>query len=816
MISNIKKELQKRKSDNRGAALVLVIVTLAFVGMLVAMILYMAYCNYLMKSNDRLAKDNFYSAEYALDVINAGLQMDVSECMSEAYVKTLNNSSGKDSEIMEIEFREEFVKKIKTKLQDTDAGGALIENKWDVEHLTDFWVMNNIPVQTTAGLLGACLDVDPDEDENKLEVADNNQYITLYNLKVVYTDEKGFVSIIRTDIRIKVPSIGFAQSASKMNIENFSLVANKSLINDSHNTDVSPAPLTKGSDVNISGNVFGGYKGVLVANHNRIQFITDPTDAAAGSALKYNLITDSLNVENALTTAAGLQVADSFNTYVEDINVTSGRLNLDGLTFAGDDLDIGGNGSVVRLNGEYTGYGNTLGQADGSSSILINGGNTTIDFSGLEKLTLSGHAYVGASKYDADEDRLAYGSDKAKEALDGDKIEDEEEYDERLNDDESTYAPTENTIPKNEVDLMMGESISVKANQLLYMVPAECVGYKVSTGEQVVAKNPMTYEEYKMLSETEEPKLDENGDEIVENGETVMQKVYEPVVLDKLWAKLGGIAYTSDYKAVYRRVNGTVLVYLYLDFGVSESMANSFYKAYYEYDKEGIDSYVNAYIRDMTWNSNLTTNLTLGGNAFYLNRNDEVVFLEDDLLDPNKYGAMLRNQTEYTNRYTALMHSLSTDYDALTSSQQSNEIFYSLVDLNALAKMDSLNFTDTTGNIKARVIDGDVIYPSTTCPADTKMIVASGNIFIKDDFKGLAVAGNNIYICTGCGNINYSPSDVLQAMRTKATTSTGKEIYAYEVFGASGEITYGMSGEETEEEKISLSDLIVYQNWKKE
>lgn len=820
MISNIKKELQKRESDNRGAALVLVIVAVAFVGMLVAMILYMAYCNYLMKSNDRLAKDNFYTAEYALDVINAGLQMDVSECMSEAYVKTLNNSSGKDSVTMEFEFKEEFIKKIKTKLQYREstpgAPDVVYDDRWDISHLTDFWTKNGIAVQTTPGLLGACLDVDMSNDENVFEIAANKQYVTLYNVRIVYTDEKGFVSIIRTDIRIKVPSIGFAQSASKMNIENFSLVANKSLINDNHNSDPAPATLTKGSDVAISGNVFGGYNGVVVENANRIRFITDPTDAAAGSTLTYNLIADSLNVGNSSSTASGLEVDSKFNTYVDNINVESGKLTLNGMSFVGDDLSIGGKDSTVRVSGEYTGYGNTLGQADGSSSVLINGGNTTIDFGGLEKLALSGHAYVGATKYDADADRLAHGKDVDKSALTNDKIENEEEYDKKINNTTDPFLPTDTTIPENELDFMMGEAISVKANQLLYMVPADCVGYKVSTGEQVVAKNPMTYEEYKMLSETEEPKLDADGNEIIEDGQPVKQKVYEPVRLDKLWAKLGGVAYTNDYKAVYRRVNGTVLVYLYLDFGVSETMANEFYKAYYEYDKEGIDRYVNAYIKEMTWNSALNSNLTLAGNAFYLNSSDEVVFLDDDLLDPNKYGSMLRNQTEYTNTYTALMHSLSTDYDSLTSTQQSNEIFDSLVDKNALASLDGLQFKNASDDIYARVINGDVIYPSAACPANTKMIVAAGNIFLTDDFKGVAIAGKNIYVCNGCNNINYSPSEVLQALRTKATNAAGKEVHAYEIFGASGEITYGVTGEETEEEKISLNDLIVYQNWKKE
>lgn len=60
------------------------------------------------------------------------------------------------------------------------------------------------------------------------------------------------------------------------------------------------------------------------------------------------------------------------------------------------------------------------------------------------------------------------------------------------------------------------------------------------------------------------------------------------VNLEKLWEKLGN-SYTNNYKAVFRRVNGSVLVYFYLDFGSNEVQANNFFKAYYEYDKTGVD-----------------------------------------------------------------------------------------------------------------------------------------------------------------------------------------------------------------------------------
>ncbi len=814
MISKIKKELQNRKRDNRGAALVMVIIAIAFVGMLVAMILYMAYCNYLMKASDTLAKDNFYSAEYALDVINAGLQLDVSECMSEAYVKTMNNSNGKAVDVMEAQFQETYLENIEKKLQPKDALNVPIIGKWDVEHLKSFLAKNNMTVVSTSGLQGVYLGADGD---NKLEVATNKEYITLHNLKVVFTDDRGYVSIIKTDIRIKVPEIGFAQSASKMDIENFSLIANDSLINDNNNSDPKPAAFdgNKGSDAYITGNVFGGYEGVVVASGKRLDFVEDPTDEASGANKNYKLIADSLTVDK---TDAGLHIDEEYTTYVDNINVVSSEFVMLGDSFVGDDLTIGGKASRVEIDGDYKGYGNTLGGADGSSSILINGGNTTIDFSKLDSLLLSGHAYVGASKYDADMDRLAHVYTTAGETTDAkditsDKIRDEEAYSDILNDEATKYQGTTTTLPKNDLDFMMGESISVKANQLLYMVPTECIGYKISTGEQVIAKNPMTHAEYEMLT-TPVQKKDETGKVVMENDQPVMEEVYEPVRLDKLWAKLGGVAYTNNYKAVYRRVNGTVLVYLYLDFGASETMANEFYKAYYEYDKEGINDYVSSYIRDMSWNSDLTTNMTLAGNAFYIDGNGEVVFVDDDISNYEKYTNMLAWQTEYSNAYNALMHSLNADAEGVTAAQQGAEIFDSLVDDSKFAAMNGKAFT--AGSVSARIIDGDAVVSA--CPDDIRLLVASGDIYVDKNFKGLAIAGGNIYICAGCTSIEYSPADVIQAMRAKVSDSaTGNDIYAYEIFGASGELSYANSGDETaEDETVELSDLILYQNWKKE
>jgi hypothetical protein len=40
--------------------------------------------------------------------------------------------------------------------------------------------------------------------------------------------------------------------------------------------------------------------------------------------------------------------------------------------------------------------------------------------------------------------------------------------------------------------------------------------------------------------------------------------------------------------------------------------------------------------------------------------------------------------------------------------------------------------------------------------------------------------------------------------------------YVYEVFGESGKLTYGVVDSSGSAETVNLSDLVTYQNWKKE
>ena len=790
MIGYGKNGIKNRKKDNRGAAMIMVIVSIAFIGMLVAMIVYMAYCNYLMKGTDRGSKNNFYTAESVLDAINAGLQQNVSDSMAEAYVNTMQNAKGVSAETMSSNFQTDFFKRLEKNLNVT--GSELTNKKYDLALLQSYVTQNGITPASAAGEEGAYVGLSV-ENGNKF-VQKGTSYATLENLKVTYTDDKGYVSIIETDIRIKVPDLNYASSSSRLEIEDYSIIANERLINDGNVNSGVSGKNSGSTNTTVTGNVFGGNDGIYVANSTAISFVRNPSDKKTS----FYLIAGTMNINNSNST--GISVDNAHETYLDGINVTSGKLDLNGNTYVADDLTIDGRDNTIKLGGTYRGYGDSLSGAGDSSSILINGADTKLDFSKLTELLLSGHAYVGTTHYDADADR----NKAAGETADSDYIENVKEYETALKENTS-YKETEDTVKKNTGDILLGESVSVKANQLIYMIPAECMGYVAGTGEQVCAKNPMSYEEYRKLTETYVED---------ENHKPTDQLYYEVVNLDKLWAKLGN-SYTNNYKAVFRRVNGSVLVYFYLDFGSNEIAANDFFKAYYEYDKDGLSNYIKSYVSSLAWNSALNSNnnqnLTIAGNSFYLTTSGDVVLQEDTLnSDDSKVENSIKNADLYRDAYTSLLHMLKPKIVDTTTMQQSQTIFENLVDVDKVKnKIKTQDFASEDNTVKAAVSTGDYTYNGDTT---LKLIIALGNVYLRNNFDGLVIAGGDVYIGPDCKSITYNETEVLKALCTKCASG----YYAYEALGDSGALSYAETNEVAGNEYIDLGSLIVYQNWKKE
>lgn len=787
---NLFKALKQDKQNNSGSTIILVIIAIAFVATLATILIYTSYYNFAMKNTDRKSKDNFYSAETALDEINAGLQRVVSDAMREGYTQVMQNGSSLSPAAKQEMFAIQYIDAVIREIQTTASKNNVVK-KYRISEDTNgdgvpdkglqFYLVNT--AYNTATKVGA--KILTTDAESKIYVPGNvDDLIYLKDLKILYTDEKGYVSLITTDIRIQVPTINFSATATVPELDQFSLIANERLL-------IGDAGQVL--NVDVTGNVYGGKESLEVTMGSKVNFIEDAKDPAnTVRRLIANNIYAQNNVKRAGTT---IETSKSHQTWVNNIIMDSAATTFRGYTYVKDDMELDGKGSKSTLEGTFYGFGSTVNNAAlGSSAILINGANSSLDFTKLQNLFLSGHAYIGAKHYDINKKvGTVYGNDYIKDL-------------------EDTVSAASVTLPQNPDDVLMGQSIALKSDQSLYMVPVECMGYDKQTGFQVLGKNPMSFEEYEKLEYVD----------IATN-----TKPYTSVRTDLLMKKIGKSmdAYGATYRPVFRRVSGSVLVYYYLFFQSTE-MANQFFYDYYQADKEAASKYVKTYLTDFKWNSalgNVAGNeLRLAGNTITYNLNKEVVVRKDTVAeDATMVAQIMAEQQSLTNQYFSWNRKLVQNINGLSSVEMNQDVFTNIVvDKMTYTSLLGMGKTFSNGITNAYVVDGNFVVNSSN-NANTGLVLATGDVDVKADFEGLIIAGGKITIWSGCNYINYNANRVRAAMALQDggvfVSSFFKDGNAYANYQST--TLSNNSAQEAVARKadyIEVSDLVQYEHWKKE
>ncbi len=789
---NLFKALKQDKQNNSGSTIILVIIAIAFVATLVTILIYTSYYNFAMKNTDRKSKDNFYSAETALDEINAGLQRVVSDAMREGYTHVMQNGSSLSPAAKQQMFAEQYIKAIIREIETTASASVQVGKKYRISEDTNgdgapdkglkFYLVNS--AYNPATKVGA--EILTTDAESLISVPSNaDNLLYLKDVKIRYTDAKGYVSLIKTDIRIQVPAINFSATATVPELDQFSLIANERLL-------IGDAGQVL--NVDVTGNVYGGKDSLEVTMGSKVNFIEEPSDPPnTVRRLIANNILAQNNVKRAGTT---IETSKSHQTWVNNIIMDSASTTFRGYTYVKDDMELDGKGSKSTLEGTFYGFGSTAdNSALGSSSILINGANSSLDFTRLQNLYLSGHAYVGAKHYDINKKvGTVYGDDYLK-SLD------------------ETVSGASVTLPQNQNDILMGQSIALKSDQSLYMVPVECMGYDNLTGLQVLGKNPLSFEEYEKLELAIDP--------------VTKNRLYTSVRTDLLMSKIGKSmdAYGASYRPVFRRVSGSVLVYYYLFFQ-STDMANQFFYDYYQADKAAASKYVKTYLTDFKWNSalgNVAGNeLRLAGNAITYNLNKEVVVRKDTLADDaSNYAQILAEQQSLTNQYFSWNRKLVQNINGLSSTEMSQDVFTNIVVDNMTYKsLLGMGKTFSDGLTNAYVVDGNFTINSSN-NANTGLVLATGDVEVNANFEGLIIAGGEIIISPSCTSIKYNANRVRAAMALQDggvfVSSFFKDGNAYANYQSTT-----LSNNSAQEavarraDYIEVSDLVQYQNWKKE
>lgn len=812
--------------QNKGFSLITVIIAVSFIGILGLLVLYMALSNFQMKITDLKGKDSFYTAERAIEEIRVGLQEDVGNSMSEAYIKVLETYD-KDENLKDVvldkqrqnDFVNEFIKKLANRLEkDSD------QSKYDLDYLKKYLDMEISENET--------LIVTTPSDKEPVMTKDNKNGILLKNLKVIYVDPKGYASVIETDIRLGIPKVQFPTPSTLPDLMNMIVVAGKGII-------------CEGGNTTISGSI---YSGILQEINNNTILEKNPYTSIwikSGASLdiqsgdKFVSAGEIYTEPNAsFTSEAGVTL------WAQGVKLSSAQVNLLGTTYLSDDLTIeSGSGSRVTVQGEYYGYGYPESARSSlnkymynnqekrwsdtalSSSIVINGKNTILDLSGVRKIMLAGRSYIGTSKV------------------------------------------------SNSNDIMMGESITVKGTQLAYLLPPELIDASKLKNPEMEIKNPMSVSDY------------ENSGLKQMNSVPLKMDAEVPELGNKSLNEIGIDSEKPVQKVFYSNNSDEGYVYFYLNFKDSKASSDFMYDYYMNNStvKINLDKYLSFYfsgtnsgikVKDMKNYIRYVTNGNVlsyeGGEA--TENGTTAKGSMGVATSPEVSQALLQEQTNYQNMWYALNRKMITSVDLLNKEVKDSDglvhnekedtdrnVFDNMVNEKEMVQFlqekhpESLKeeFTaDEDDGLQAIMVhngrsstfqikndDGTTSETTvsgkneplkiTSAMADKlRLVVCTGDVIIDQGvhFQGIIMAKGRITLGAGA-SLESAPLEaarVFQAQMNK-TEGENKKISPKSFFWEGDKYVLGntnTSDETTDTGRVSdtydLADCVTYENWRKE
>lgn len=717
----------KGNTNKEGSSLISVIIGILFLTAIGILVLTVANQYMVAVNVDHNSSDHFYQTEGILEEVKTGLLEYAGDASETAYKEVVENYTKKKGNMRE-RFSQTYISLLASKL-------AGYSYHWEDAKLGQQQGCDINTVKSLTRVPDAVTTVKGTNMEFVINYAEDTGYsLTLKNMLIDYTDEAGYRSSIQTDICMTVPDYKFEGDSTLEEVKDYIVISDDSL---------KVAGNDNATGVTFRGNIYTGNReaGIEIDGKNAASFYS-PTIISRGSLELFGGSTVRLSGESE---AGNLWLqnirikpfgADSDSTLPTALDVNMNA-------YIANDLDIGANNSVVTLSGKYYGYSYneentaTTGtpRSDYSSAILINGLNTTLKAGNLEKLILAGRTFVSR------------------------------------NDEEGNTGIS---------DIMMGESIAVKSNQLAYLLPDEyIIGETEGEGHNpVVRGETVSIDEEALLASDIGPYLDQK----------------EP--------------YTANYS------NTGGYVFYYLKFK-DEKSANTYFQQYYQGEKEEdgevisnreqLDERAKAYISTVD-----DTNMKFSSELFLIAGN--VI---------HNYYAAGGSSLQTDNYYD---HSGSPNSELLADGRQmgQNYVGYQLT-LLASGSTGSMRLADDAGALVAdRIIDFSKvsgIWNKLDEKSGARIYVTDGDYIVDGSLKkGLIIAGGDVEVRSDFQGLILAKGAVTTTRSNLKLTSdmalVGKLLdFAKEDEELAG-IFYGFNGKQVQN-PTSLSQCISYQNWQK-
>lgn len=757
------------KKQNSGSAIVIVIVAMAFVGILASTIMWMSLINFRMKMTDRKIKESFYTAETVFDQMLVGLQNMSSDSADQSYSFIMQNYSNFSEQKRETEFQKEYLKSVAKAIGKSSTETGM----YDLEKLMlyvdaglNVGIVNPSSSHSWIGARSQDLTLKGTDDEFKSRYGEivapaGADYMLLKGLHLEFYDKDGFLTVIDTDLMISTPDAGFTQTGRVADAFDYAIIADKSLENE----------IVSGINT-VDGNVYVGEQGIL-ANH---KFIFQNADYVISKG------DVEIHKNGSLQVGSGEENVPAFwaKGIIVDKDVVAGsNVTLRSHSYIKDDLTVNGNSATVTLVNSYYGYGDSESEVGESSAIVVNGINNTLNMSGVKQLLLAGHAFVNV---------------KAKSV------------------------PDPASIGERSVDIPMGESIAIKGEQIAYLVPDECVG--VLFGQSVYQKNPMTGDEYASLMEYKA-----NAEYAPYFKEVDVNRQLE-VYGGKSLASYG-INETSGIEKVFIPSNGETQVYYYLNFQSTED-AERFFKDYYELHKEKIDRYTGLYASGGIRSNTGYTRLTMAGDYLTASasgaQGNSVLYHQST--DTKKSVEDLEDEVKtYQNTFNGLTTALTTNYLSLTVEEKARkEVFENLIKeeaLEAYVGTGTKTFTAEDGSGVKAILTGESTYTYDGDP-NVVLIIATQDVVLSAPFEGIIFADGTVTMKAGASVKSAKNADkmsnlvrILQSKHSDSDTTKPLDF----IRNAETYILAGTALVKDEEgyhrNWVDFNDIVCYQNWTK-
>lgn len=196
----MKKRNRRERLDDRGAALVTVIIVVGLLSILATTFLYLSGMNFFMKKTDQKTKESFYEAETALEEIRAELMELSADAAGKAYQRLIVQYASMDSYTRYSAYQSYFLEELK--------------NNWnakrDVEtpQLSYEEMMKRIVSPEYRGFLSLNAEV-ADAGVPDLTYASQG-YLLIKGICLTYTNSEGYTTMIETDFMVSVPQLNWS------------------------------------------------------------------------------------------------------------------------------------------------------------------------------------------------------------------------------------------------------------------------------------------------------------------------------------------------------------------------------------------------------------------------------------------------------------------------------------------------------------------------------------------------------------------------------------------------------------------------------